>query len=248
MKNDCEHSRVKGRRRVHLAMVCARAETWTSKRRAGCTPLTSRLLLPDLIFDRKSPCSSPELHLSDSLFRYTTISSEIEHFNRPCTTLRVKPRNFRALHLAPTTNGIREHRGITLSKKVLFPIDFTHANKYRHTSLRHLRQPCNNTYQNRNHARQKIKPFNRHKWRRRVTCTYRPSSTRGIKCRGINMRDLYFQGENYLLWKSQDLSLPRTMISRLAKGVLPPNTSIHKDALLALSKSCTVFVNFLASK
>ncbi|CAD0097513.1 unnamed protein product [Aureobasidium mustum] len=46
----------------------------------------------------------------------------------------------------------------------------------------------------------------------------------------------------------EDLALPRTMISRLAKGVLPPNTSIHKDALLALSKSCTVFVNFLASK
>ncbi|GAB7348582.1 hypothetical protein MBLNU459_g6968t1 [Dothideomycetes sp. NU459] len=46
----------------------------------------------------------------------------------------------------------------------------------------------------------------------------------------------------------EDLSLPRTMISRLAKGVLPPNTSIHKDALLALSKSATVFVNFLASK
>ncbi|KAK6006509.1 hypothetical protein QM012_006919 [Aureobasidium pullulans] len=45
----------------------------------------------------------------------------------------------------------------------------------------------------------------------------------------------------------EDLALPRTMISRLAKGVLPPNTSIHKDALLALSKSCTVFVNFLAS-
>jgi hypothetical protein len=38
------------------------------------------------------------------------------------------------------------------------------------------------------------------------------------------------------------------MISRLAKGVLPPNTSIHKDALLAMSKSCTVFVNFLAAK
>ncbi|KAI5250497.1 histone-fold-containing protein [Aureobasidium subglaciale] len=45
----------------------------------------------------------------------------------------------------------------------------------------------------------------------------------------------------------EDLALPRTMISRLAKGVLPPNTSIHKDALLALSKSCTVFVNFLAA-
>ena len=165
MKNACELSRVKGRRRVHPAMVCARAERWTSKRRAGCTPLTSRLLLPDLIFDRKSPCSSPELHLSDSLFRYTTISSEIEHFNRPCTTLRVKPRNFRALPLAPTTNGIRKHRGITLSKKYLFPFEFTHANKTRYTSSLHLWQPSTNTYRNCNHARQKIKPFNRHKWR-----------------------------------------------------------------------------------
>jgi len=51
-----------------------------------------------------------------------------------------------------------------------------------------------------------------------------------------------------ILTMFQDLSLPRTMVSRLAKGVLPPNTSIHKDALLALSKSATVFVNFLASK
>lgn len=45
----------------------------------------------------------------------------------------------------------------------------------------------------------------------------------------------------------QDLSLPRTMISRLAKGVLPSNTQIQKDALSALSKSATVFVNFIAT-
>lgn len=38
------------------------------------------------------------------------------------------------------------------------------------------------------------------------------------------------------------------MISRLSKGVLPPNTQIQKDALSALSKSATVFVNYIASK
>lgn len=38
------------------------------------------------------------------------------------------------------------------------------------------------------------------------------------------------------------------MVQRLAKGVLPSNTQIQKDALLAISKSATVFVNFLASK
>lgn len=37
------------------------------------------------------------------------------------------------------------------------------------------------------------------------------------------------------------------MVQRLAKGVLPANTSIQKDALLALSKSATVFVNYLSS-
>lgn len=45
---------------------------------------------------------------------------------------------------------------------------------------------------------------------------------------------------------TQDLSLPRTMVQRLAKGVLQPNTSISKDALLALSKGATVFINYLA--
>lgn len=47
---------------------------------------------------------------------------------------------------------------------------------------------------------------------------------------------------------SQDFTLPKSMIGRLAKGVLPPNTQIHKDALLALHKSATVFVSYLASK
>ncbi|KAK5123102.1 hypothetical protein LTR85_003300 [Meristemomyces frigidus] len=45
----------------------------------------------------------------------------------------------------------------------------------------------------------------------------------------------------------QDLSLPKSMVARLAKGVLPANTQIQKDALLALHKSATVFINFIAS-
>jgi len=38
------------------------------------------------------------------------------------------------------------------------------------------------------------------------------------------------------------------MIGRLAKGVLPPNTQLQKDALTAILKSTTVFVNYLANK
>jgi hypothetical protein len=48
---------------------------------------------------------------------------------------------------------------------------------------------------------------------------------------------------NYL----QDLNLPKSIVQRLAKGVLPANTQIQKDALLAMSKSATVFVNYLTS-
>jgi len=36
------------------------------------------------------------------------------------------------------------------------------------------------------------------------------------------------------------------MVQRLAKGVLPPNTQIQKDAITAMSKSATVFVNYLS--
>ncbi|EXJ62166.1 hypothetical protein A1O7_02599 [Cladophialophora yegresii CBS 114405] len=43
-----------------------------------------------------------------------------------------------------------------------------------------------------------------------------------------------------------DLLLPRSLISRLARGSLPPNTSLQKDALLALTRSATVFVSSLA--
>ncbi|KAF2276262.1 histone-fold-containing protein [Westerdykella ornata] len=46
----------------------------------------------------------------------------------------------------------------------------------------------------------------------------------------------------------EDLNLPKSMVQRLAKGVLPPNTQIQKDALLAMSKSATVFVNYLTSQ
>ncbi|KAF1924468.1 histone-fold-containing protein [Didymella exigua CBS 183.55] len=45
----------------------------------------------------------------------------------------------------------------------------------------------------------------------------------------------------------EDLNLPKSIVQRLAKGVLPPNTQIHKDALLAMSKGATVFVNYLTS-
>ena len=45
----------------------------------------------------------------------------------------------------------------------------------------------------------------------------------------------------------QDLTMPRTMVMRLAKGVLPPNTQIQKDAVTALSKGATVFINHLSA-
>lgn len=36
------------------------------------------------------------------------------------------------------------------------------------------------------------------------------------------------------------------MVQRLAKGVIPANTQIQKDAITAMSKSATLFVNYLA--
>ncbi|CRG85075.1 hypothetical protein PISL3812_02215 [Talaromyces islandicus] len=44
-----------------------------------------------------------------------------------------------------------------------------------------------------------------------------------------------------------DLLLPRSVTQRLAKSVLPPNTTIQKDALLAIQKAATVFVSYLSS-
>lgn len=46
----------------------------------------------------------------------------------------------------------------------------------------------------------------------------------------------------------KDYLLPRSLTIRLAKSVLPPNTTIQKDAVLAIQKSATVFVNYLASQ
>ncbi|KAL2212132.1 histone-fold-containing protein [Sarocladium strictum] len=45
----------------------------------------------------------------------------------------------------------------------------------------------------------------------------------------------------------EDLTLPKSIVTRLAKGVLPPNTQIQANAILAMSKSATVFINYLAS-
>ncbi|EYE91175.1 putative CBF/NF-Y family transcription factor [Aspergillus ruber CBS 135680] len=47
--------------------------------------------------------------------------------------------------------------------------------------------------------------------------------------------------------KVEDYLLPRSLTARLAKSVLPPNTTIQKDALLAMQKAATVFVSYLSS-
>lgn len=75
-------------------------------------------------------------------------------------------------------------------------------------------------------------------------------------CYYINSLSLFLINHVYLihiesgelLTTSKDFLLPRTLISRLAKGVLPPNTSIHRDALLAITKAATVFVSYLSSQ
>lgn len=51
----------------------------------------------------------------------------------------------------------------------------------------------------------------------------------------------------WLLTSLQDLALPKSIITRLAKGVLPSNTQIQANAILALTKSATVFISHLAN-
>lgn len=41
--------------------------------------------------------------------------------------------------------------------------------------------------------------------------------------------------------------MPRSIITRLAKGVLPPNTQIQGSAITGMSKSATVFISHLAN-
>lgn len=45
----------------------------------------------------------------------------------------------------------------------------------------------------------------------------------------------------------EDLNLPKSIITRLAKGVLPQNTQIQANAILAITKAATVFINHLAN-
>ncbi|KAJ5587669.1 uncharacterized protein N7459_003434 [Penicillium hispanicum] len=47
--------------------------------------------------------------------------------------------------------------------------------------------------------------------------------------------------------RTSDYLLPRSLTVRLAKAVLPPNTTIQKDAVLAIQKAATVFVSYLSS-
>ena len=46
----------------------------------------------------------------------------------------------------------------------------------------------------------------------------------------------------------QDLNLPKSIITRLAKGVLPQNIQLQANAVLALRQSATVFISYLASQ
>ncbi|CAG8083657.1 unnamed protein product [Penicillium salamii] len=46
----------------------------------------------------------------------------------------------------------------------------------------------------------------------------------------------------------EDYLLPRSLTLRLAKSVLPPNTTVQKDAVLAMQKAATVFVSYLSSQ
>lgn len=46
----------------------------------------------------------------------------------------------------------------------------------------------------------------------------------------------------------EDLNLPKSVVTRLAKGALPANTQIQSNALLGLTKSATLFINYIASQ
>ncbi|BFZ60114.1 hypothetical protein YB2330_001136 [Saitoella coloradoensis] len=45
----------------------------------------------------------------------------------------------------------------------------------------------------------------------------------------------------------EDLSLPRSVVTRLAKGVMSEGTNVQKDSVLAMTKAATAFVNYLAA-
>lgn len=45
----------------------------------------------------------------------------------------------------------------------------------------------------------------------------------------------------------EDNELPKSILTRIAKGALPDGAMIQKDAKTALSHASTVFINYLAS-
>lgn len=53
--------------------------------------------------------------------------------------------------------------------------------------------------------------------------------------------------ETRFMTNCKDHSLPKSVVVRLAKSVLPENTMMQKEAVIALMKSATVFVNYLAA-
>ncbi|PBP25432.1 CBF/NF-Y family transcription factor [Diplocarpon rosae] len=63
---------------------------------------------------------------------------------------------------------------------------------------------------------------------------------------GINI-EVWNPAHHAALPRSSDLSMPKSIVTRLAKGVLPPNTQIQGNATIAISKSATVFVNYVSS-
>lgn len=67
---------------------------------------------------------------------------------------------------------------------------------------------------------------------------------KGSKARGGEAGEITVQTAKVI----QDLTLPKSIITRLAKGVLPANTQIQANAILAMSKSATVFISYLASQ
>ncbi|EFZ00113.1 histone-like transcription factor (CBF/NF-Y) family protein [Metarhizium robertsii] len=69
------------------------------------------------------------------------------------------------------------------------------------------------------------------------------SSAKWKQSKGGGSREITVQTAKVI----QDLTLPKSIITRLAKGVLPPNTQIQANAILAMSKSATVFISYLAS-
>ncbi|KAI9592243.1 histone-fold-containing protein [Syncephalis fuscata] len=45
----------------------------------------------------------------------------------------------------------------------------------------------------------------------------------------------------------EDHDLPKAILQRIIKSVLPDGAAVQRDAKTALAKACTVFINYLAA-